>query len=53
MMSDPEITIYHDRITVSDGLTDKPLWILIPVAASIAAAGIAILLYKRRTRGPG
>ena len=44
MKSDPEITIYHDRVTETDYLTEKPLWILIPVAASIAAVGIAILL---------
>jgi len=51
--SDPEVTIYHDRVTETDYLTEKPLWILIPVVAGIAAVGIAIFLNKRRTRGSG
>jgi len=51
--SDPEITIYHDSIAVTDSSADKLLWILIPVAAGIAAVGIAVLLKRRRVRGPG
>jgi len=51
--SDPEITIYHDSIAVTDSSADKLLWILIPVAAGIAAVGIAVLLKRRRARGPG
>lgn len=51
--SDPEITIYHDSIAVTDSSADKLLWILIPVAAGIAAVGIAVLLKRRRARGSG
>ncbi len=57
MRSDPEITIYHDRVTETDypfnSPTDKPLWILIPVVGGIAAVGTAIFLKKRKTRGSG
>jgi hypothetical protein len=53
MKSDPEITIYHDRVTETDHPAEKPLWILIPVAAGIAAVGIAVFLKKRRTHGSG
>jgi len=52
MKSDPEITIYHDRVTETDSPTDKPLWILMPVVAGIAAVGIAIFLRRRKTHGP-
>jgi hypothetical protein len=51
--SDPEITIYHDSIAVTDSSADKILWILIPVAAGIAAVGIVVFLKKRRARGSG
>jgi hypothetical protein len=53
MKSDPEITIYHDRVTETDSPAEKALWIMIPVAAGIAAVGIAIFLTKRRARGSG
>ena len=53
MKSDPEITIYYDAATETGYWTENTPWILIPVAAGIAAVGIAILLYKRRTRGSG
>jgi hypothetical protein len=53
MKSDPEITIYHDRVAETDSPTEKLLWILIPVVAGIAAVGMAIFLNKRRTRGSG
>jgi hypothetical protein len=51
MKSDPEITIYHDRVTENDPMSDKPLWILIPVVAGIAAVIVAVVLIKRKTHG--
>ncbi len=53
MKSDPEITIYHDRVTATDSPLDGPLWVLIPVVAGIAAVGTAILLKRRGTRKSG
>jgi hypothetical protein len=53
MKSDPEITIYYDAATETGYWAENTPWILIPVAAGIAAVGIAILLYKRRTHGSG
>jgi len=48
--SDPEIVVYHDRVTENDGTiqNDKPFWMLIPVIAVVAALGIAIFMKKRK-----
>lgn len=50
MRSDPEITIFHDMVTEAYVPASEHLWILVPVAAGIAVAVIAIFLLWRRVR---
>ena len=50
MKSDPEITIYHDRVTDAISSDEKPLWILMPIIAAVAALGVIVFVKKRRTR---
>ena len=49
MKSDPEITIYHDRVTETESPTEDVPSVLIPVAAGVAAACLAVFLYRRKT----
>ncbi len=55
MKSDPEITVFHDRVT-EDQMNDNnnpsglPLWIPIMVIGAIAAVSVAIVMVKRKKK---
>jgi len=47
--SDPEITIYHDRVTGNYDSDQKPYWLIVPlIGAVVAISIIAILMRKRK-----
>ena len=55
MKSDPEMTVFHDRVT-EDQMNDNnnpsglPLWIPIMVIGAIAAVSVAIVMVKRKKK---
>lgn len=53
MKSDPEITIFHERVTESYEPFDRTLLLLIPAGAAIVAVGAFVFLKRRKARGPG
>lgn len=50
--SDPEIIVYHDRVTADDSLVGELLWVLVPAVAAVAVLAAIMVLRKRRAGRP-
>lgn len=53
MLSDPEITVYHDMVTEAYRPASEYLWVVIPVAGAAAVAVIVAALMVIRKRRAG
>lgn len=50
MKSDPEIIIYHDRVTGDYESDRKPYWLIIPAIGAVVAIGVIAILMKKRKK---
>jgi hypothetical protein len=55
MKSDPEITVFHSRVTNNEqnngGFTGMPIWMPLTIVGAIAAT-VVVVLVVRRKRAP-